>query len=399
MTTLLDIPARPALVGPAPLEADDDRFVELAAAVGRAALATAASHDADGTFVVEAYQAMGRDGYLRLAVPAELGGLGATLRQVCYAQAELARADGAAALAVAMHHYNVLLQVHRWRHGAEGAAGVLGRVADEGLILATSGGSDWLWPTTVAEPEPGGYRVSGRKVFCSQAPVAGVLTTSAVVGSPGPDAEVIHFALPLSAPGVTVVETWDTLGMRGTASHDLQLEGVQVAEAAVVARRPWGRFNAALLGAGVHFAPVVGATYWGIGAGALEAAVHRLAGPGGARPGRGDDLVDRQVGLAATRLRVAWWSLLGAVTEAGSDPALDEPTMAMLMAAKREAVLAAGEVVDVAMGLAGGSSFFRGSPLERAWRDVRAGTFHPLDPELTLRAVGRVALGRPLDEP
>jgi len=55
-------------------------------------------------------------------------------------------------------------------------------------------------------------------------------------------------------------------------------------------------------------------------------------------------------------------------------------------------------VVDRAMELAGGASFYRTSPLERAYRDVRAGKYHPLTPDLTLIYAGRLGLGLPSDE-
>ena len=70
-------------------------------------------------------------GYLRLAVPEELGGLGASIRQVCYAQAELARHCSSTALAVNMHLYITLLQAFRRRVGAPDAEAVLRRVADD----------------------------------------------------------------------------------------------------------------------------------------------------------------------------------------------------------------------------------------------------------------------------
>jgi alkylation response protein AidB-like acyl-CoA dehydrogenase len=53
------------------------------------------------------------------------------------------------------------------------------------------------------------------------------------------------------------------------------------------------------------------------------------------------------------------------------------------------------EVVDLAMEVAGGPAFFRGSVIERAYRDVRAVKFHPLTPEATHVEAGRHALGRP----
>jgi len=65
------------------------------------------------------------------------------------------------------------------------------------------------------------------------------------------------------------------------------------------------------------------------------------------------------------------------------------------MLAKRQAVTAAIEVVDLAMDVMGGRSFFRRSGMERAYRDVRAGTFHPFTPESTLTYAGKIALGDP----
>ena len=75
----------------------------------------------------------------------------------------------------------------------------------------------------------------------------------------------------------------------------------------------------------------------------------------------------------------------------GPSPAL----LSTVMLAKRQAVVAAIAVVDLAMDTLGGRSYFRTSPLERAYRDVRAGTFHPFPPEVTLTYAGKLALGDP----
>lgn len=81
----------------------------------------------------------------------------------------------------------------------------------------------------------------------------------------------------------------------------------------------------------------------------------------------------------------------------GDDPVPSMETVADVMAAKREAALAGIEVCDLAMDVAGGAAFFRGSPIERAYRDVRAVKFHPFSPEATLLHAGRLALGLPCD--
>ena len=67
------------------------------------------------------------------------------------------------------------------------------------------------------------------------------------------------------------------------------------------------------------------------------------------------------------------------------------------MIAKREVVTAAVDVVDLAIETVGGSAYFRSSPLERAFRDVRAGLFHPINPERTLLLAGGLALGQPVE--
>ncbi|HEY8544242.1 MAG TPA: acyl-CoA dehydrogenase, partial [Acidimicrobiales bacterium] len=308
------------------------------------------------------------------------------------------RHDGATALASAMHQYNTLAQVFRWRNGAPDAEGVLRRIAEEGIVIATSGGSDWLWPTTVATPTEDGsaFRVSGRKVFCSQAPGATVLATSAVVGEPGAGGEVLHFSVPFGADGVRIEETWDTLGMRGTASHDVVIDDVLVPAEKVAGRRPYGELGAPLMVALAHFAPVGAATYLGIAQGARDHVVAAATATNrGVRPLADLERVQRQVGLVDGKLQVAWWGIMGALDQVGDPYPADAATVTALMLAKRHAVLEAIEVVDLCMDTLGGRSYFRRNPLERALRDVRAGTFHPLTPENTLTYAGRHVLGRP----
>jgi alkylation response protein AidB-like acyl-CoA dehydrogenase len=109
---------------------------------------------------------------------------------------------------------------------------------------------------------------------------------------------------------------------------------------------------------------------------------------------RADDrTIQRQVGLMMQRTRVAAWALDGALAAAGDDPTPSMNTLAAVMAAKREIALAGLEVCDIAMDLAGGAAYFKGSPIERAYRDIRAAKFHPFTPEQTLLHAGELALG------
>ncbi|HYW22986.1 MAG TPA: acyl-CoA dehydrogenase family protein [Terriglobales bacterium] len=376
----------PAFRPPAGREGDE-RFVPLAAELGARFGPTAASHDRENRFVGEHYAALRESGYTVLPIPEELGGLGASLRQICFAEAELARHCAATSLAIAMHLHPLASTVFRWRRGAPGAEALLRRVADERLIVCSSGASDFTHPSGTAEPNDGGYVVSGRKVFCSQAPAGDLLSTAAVL-----DGEVLVFFAPMRDPGVTVLDTWDALGMRATASHDVVLEGVRVPEAQVFARRPLGKLDPTLRANYLHAIPIITAVYLGIAAAARDEGVRLALG----RDRAGDRLVQRQVGEMDVRLRTGWWSLLGALDEFRDEPSAE--AMNAVWTAKHHATLGAGEVVDRAMELAGGASFYRRSPLERAYRDVRAGKYHPLTPELTLVYAGRLGLGLPGDE-
>src|SRR5215207_10081022 len=137
--------ARPAGYRPTAGRVGDDAFVALASELGAEFSPRAAEHDRENTFVAEHFARMRDAGYLRLAVPAELGGLGASMRQVCYAQAELAKHCASTALAVNMHLYLTLANAYRRRQGIAGAEAVLRRIATEGIVLMTSGGSDGIW--------------------------------------------------------------------------------------------------------------------------------------------------------------------------------------------------------------------------------------------------------------
>jgi alkylation response protein AidB-like acyl-CoA dehydrogenase len=384
--------------GPRPTHAGDDAFVGLARELGTQFESRAAQYDRDNAFVRENYEALQEAGYLLLAVPEELGGLGATIRQVCFAQAELARHCSSTALAANMHLYVTLLQAFRRRAGAPDAEAVLRRVADEGLVLMTSGGSDWLWPTGEATEVEGGYRVSGRKTFCSQAPYANVLTTSVPLRRADEEVEVLLFGLPMASEGVRIVETWDTLGMRATASHDVEFDDVFIPSDRITTRRTWGKLDGPLLAAAAHIAPTSASVYWGIACAARDEAV-RIVG----KRKRGDTpmaeipSVQRTVGLMDHKLEVSWWALSGSLEAFGEGYTCDPKTVSRIMHGKRSVVEEAVSITDLAMEVVGGASFYRSLPLERYYRDARAGKFHPLTPEATLTYAGRLALGRPVD--
>jgi len=254
--------------------------------------------------------------------------------------------------------------------------------------------------TGTAVRDGDGFRINARKVFCSQAAVANLLTTMALYHDPETGPVVLVAAIPTKSEGFTVLDTWNALGMRGTASNDVQLENVFISDAQVVTRRPWGKVDPFLRNALVHFAPTTAAVYFGIAAGVRDEAV-RIMSSRTSRSGEplaNDVMVQREIGLIDCKLRTAWWSLIGALNEVGEDYAPTEEAVGAMVIAKRHVLEMAGEIVNLAMDTVGGSSFFKRSPLERAYRDVRAGNYHPLTPEKTVLYAGRTALGLGTDD-
>jgi acyl-CoA dehydrogenase len=373
---------------------DIDRFVALAAELGSQFAEHSARHDSDGTFVDEAFTILRESGYLALAVPTELGGMGATIGQVAMAQAEMARYDSSAALAVAMHLHITLFGAWRFRRSMPGAEGLLRRVVDDRVVLVSTGGSDFTRPNGVATKVDGGFLVSGRKIFASQCPTGDVMSTMFTYDDPEVGRQVLSMGIPMRAEGVSIVESWDTIGMRGTGSHDVQITDVFVSDAQVMSRRPWGVIDPPLMAILSCAIPVISGVYLGVAEGVRDKVFAKVTGTEKAL----DPLTQRLAGLLDYRLRVARWSLLGAIAEIGDDPQPSMHNVVVAMQSKRAIAQEAIAACDTVLELAGGSSYFRRAGLEHAVRDVRGVLFHPLPPELTLSHAGKVALGVPADE-
>lgn len=370
---------------------ETEELIARAAAVGQEIAAHAVRHDVEGTFVTESLDALRAAGLLALAVPTELGGLGATTRQVAAVQRELAHHCGSTALASSMHQHVVAFTAWRYRRGLAGAEGTLRRVADEGIVLVSTGGADWTSPRGMATKVEGGYRVSGRKVFASRSTHGNVMSTMFAFDDPEQGMRVLNMAVPI-AEGVTVLDNWDSLGMRGTASNDIVIDDVFVPDERVLANRPFGTIDPPLQVIGSIALPIIAGVYLGVAERAYEAALEAAASK------VDDPIVQRQVGLMSHRLQIASWALDRAYDEIGDDPDPSMRAFAAALAAKREIALAGIEVCDIAMEVGGGAAFFKGSVIERAYRDIRAAKFHPLTPEQTLVHAGKLALGLPADQ-
>jgi alkylation response protein AidB-like acyl-CoA dehydrogenase len=364
-------------------------WVAVAQELAPAFAARAAGHDADDTFVSDNFADLRRRRVFSAAVPAELGGGGASHPEMCEVLRALGRACSSTALALSMHVHQVLIPVWRWRHERAAVEGLLRRVAAEELILATSGGSDWLAGSGRAEKVEGGYRVTARKIFSSGSPAADLFSTMAVHDDPVDGPTVIHFVIPFDAPGVKVHDNWRTLGMRATGSHDVTLDNVFVPEAATGIRRPSGRWSHAWHIVAAVALPIIYSVYVGVAEAARDIAVRE------ASRRRDDHAVQEIVGAMDTELgaaRLAWRSMVDAANRDRVGPDITNE----VMIGRALVGGAAQRTAELAMEAAGGAAFFRSAGLERLFRDVQGARYHALRGAAQRRYAGRLALG--LDE-
>src|SRR5947209_14627509 len=192
------------------------RLVAIAEELSTALAMRAAEHDRDGTYPFEAIEALKAAGYFTAPVPVELGGLGvSSAHDLVVASSRLARGDASVAIGVNMHLVAVL-NMERRREvavaaGAErrarGFASSLEHIARDGVVLAAAiseRGQDLTRPGTLATRTESGWRIDGRKLFCTMSPAATDLYVS-VTYTDADDVERYAYAMvPTDAPGVIV---------------------------------------------------------------------------------------------------------------------------------------------------------------------------------------------------
>jgi acyl-CoA dehydrogenase len=353
--------------------------------------ARAVAHDADDTFVAENYAELKRRRFFSAPVPAALGGGDASYADVCAIVRTLAHGCSATGLALAMHMHPLALTIRRWRDEQAPVEGALRRIAAEELIISSSGGSDWLSGSGVAERVDGGFRISGRKRFVSGAPAGDLLMTTAVLNDAVMGSTVLHLALPLRAEGVAIQDTWHVLGMRATGSHDVVVDRVFVPDAAVSVRRPAGRWVPFFhLLYAVAF-PIIYSVYTGVAEAARELALREAAKK------RDDSTVQMLAGEMETEL-AATRAALRDMFDAGTTGVPGPDTTNHVMMARTLVARGAIRTVEKAMELVGGASFYRNLGLERLYRDVQGARFHPVPEKQQALFSGRLALGLDVSE-
>ncbi|HVE94496.1 MAG TPA: acyl-CoA dehydrogenase family protein [Acidimicrobiales bacterium] len=358
-------------------------------------------YDRENRFFTEDFEELRASGYLLAQIPEDMGGSGVRLDEYLQLQQRLAYYAGPTALAVNMHCYWMGLAADLLRSGDDSCKWMLEKGAAGEIFAAIHGeaGNDIpaMLSTTSAERGDGGWIISGHKIFGSLSPVWTYGGFHAMDTSDPANPKIVHGFIPRNTPGVEIVETWDTLGMRATQSHDTVLERVFVPdELCPVVTGPGFAgatpfllhiFAWALLG----FASV----YLGMARRAFDLTCARV-------PQRSSIALTRsmayhpEVQHNVAEMRIALDAAQALLDRVSSDWAqgVEHPDWPIRIVGARYFVInQAFDVVDKAMDLSGGAASFKRNRLEQIFRDARMGKFHPGNSMLAHEVIGKLCLG------
>jgi alkylation response protein AidB-like acyl-CoA dehydrogenase len=352
-----------------------------------------AEHDHDASFVSENYAALKEHRFFAAAIPEELGGGGVSHSAMCDLLRTLAQYCSSTALAHSMHQHLVAASVWKYRHG-QGGADMLKGVAAKQPVLVSTGARDWLESTGEMIRSDGGFRVKAMKSFASQSAIGDVLVTSAPYHSPEAGWQVLHFAVPLESEGVCVLNDWHTLGMRGTGSQTVRLDGVFIPDSSITLRRPRGEFHPVFNVIVMAALPLIMSVYVGIAQKATREAVGFAK-----RQSRRKPHLPDAIGGMLNRLVSAEVHLQDMIRIANDLDFLPENEIGQgVLCRKTNVANACIDVVTRAMEIVGGQGFYRSFGLERLFRDVQAAKYHPLPEPEQQRFLGEYVLGKSSSE-
>lgn len=253
----------------------ETQWIDLAEELGKGFAKLAAEYDLKEEFVEENYRKLKEFGFLKLTIPEELGGEGVSHSQMCDILRIIAQNCSSTALALSMHQHLLATTIWKYKKG-QGGETMLKKVADNQLVLVSTGAKDWLESNGEMQKTEGGYIVNAEKNFASQSAVGDMLMTSAPYNDSIEGWQVLHFPVPFKSEGVSVMDDCHTLGMRGTGSNTVKLENVFVPDSSIVLKRPRGEFHpfwAVVLTAAM---PLIMSVYVGIAEKAFQIAVENV---------------------------------------------------------------------------------------------------------------------------
>jgi alkylation response protein AidB-like acyl-CoA dehydrogenase len=367
----------------------------------------AATYDRENRFFTEDFEELRDSGYLLAAVPTEFGGSGLNLHEYSKLQTQLAYYAAPTALAVNMHCYWTGLAADLMKAGDDSVKWILEKAAAGEVFAAIHGeaGNDIpaMYSTTNAERTEGGWLITGHKIFGSLSPVWTYGGFHAQDDSDPANPQIVHGFLHRNTPGVEIVDTWDTLGMRATQSHDTLLDKAFCPDELVAVVCPTGFAGATPFLLNIFAWGLMGfaSVYLGLARRAFDLTVARV-------PQRTSLALSRsmahhpevQHNVSEMRLSLdACEALLDSITSDWANGVEREDWAVRFLNARHFVHNQAYDVVDRAMDLSGGAAAFRRNRLEQIFRDTRMGRFHPGNTMLFHEIVGKLCLGLNPDDP
>lgn len=356
----------------------------------------ALQHELAGTFPFENFNDLKASRYPALTIPKKYGGKEISLVELLELQAIIAAADGSTGLGIGWHMgvAGNVGQSGAWPDGMyEGfASDAIGKGAliNNSASEPKSGSPSWgNRPLTTAKETTSGWTINGRKNFTTLAPVLDYFVVSASIEG---TEKVGNFLVRRSCAGLSIDETWDSVAMSGTGSHDLVLDNVEINQDDFVGERRVGPPIAQ--GWLLH----IPTAYLGIAQAAHDEAVRFAAhySPG-SMEGTISDIpsVQARIGEMALKLMEARTFLFAVARKWDESDADIRKTMhEELAVAKYLVVNKAIEVVDLAMRIVGARSLSKTNPLQRYYRDVRAGLHNPPMDDITIQQLAKSSIKR-----
>jgi alkylation response protein AidB-like acyl-CoA dehydrogenase len=369
---------------------------------------SADSYDRSGTLPEPFYHALRQSGYLSFVVPQEYGGRGASLADMVRTQEILAGGCGSTAMAVDMT-VHVIGRVGQTRSYPEPiyAAICADIVANGALVNAVASEKELGSPSRGGLPastatwDGSQWRINGHKLFVSMAPMLRYLITNVAlpVTADMPHGGTANAVVRGDAPGLSFRDTWgDALALRSSGSGDVLYHDVPVADDWLIERKSAAATSPAEPPYGMAwFALTLAGVYLGIGQAAVDAVARyantRIPTALG-KPIATLATVQHRIGEASIPLQAARALLYDVADTWSEDPTARMTLGPRIAAAKYTATNAALVATDQALRIAGGFGITRDLPLERFFRDARAGITHPPNDDAALELVGRDVLQR-----
>ena len=363
--------------------------------------ARAAQHDRDASFPFENFDQLSEAGLLALTVPTALGGHGAGALDTARILGIFGKADPSTALVLSMHYIQhlVMAKSTRWparlarklaRETIDGVALINALRVEPDLGSPSRGGL----PATIARRTATGWRLTGRKIYSTGAPILKWYAVWAKTDEPDePVARVGLFLVPAGLPGTRIVETWDHLGLRASGSHDVIFDDVVFPlDHEIDVRKPDDWRVPDFTQATVH-AIFVAAIYDGIAraardwlVGFLKNRVPSNLGTSLATLPRAQEIVGGIEARLAVNVR-----LIESFAQDFDDGVLLSASESNII--KMTVTNNAIAVVEDALSLTSNHGLTRANPLERHYRDVLCGRVHTPQDDATRVTAGRLALG------